>query len=84
MARQAADLLEDRAVARRAEAGQVSRETSATQPRHLPPGLNEGPSLCCASSAHPVGLVCRSRSLAGGFLLAFLPTVGRPSAVGLG
>jgi hypothetical protein len=35
---------------------EVSPETSATQPPHLPPELNEGISLRCASSSRSVGL----------------------------
>ena len=49
-------------------------------------------SLCCASSSHRIGVafdclrfasaLWGSCSSANGFRLAFLPTVGRPSAVG--
>ena len=62
----------------------VRTKTSATQAFHLPPGLNDGISLCCASLSHPVGLEWTSCTSPGGFLPAFLPKVGRPSAVGFG
>jgi len=96
---------------------QVSRENSATQPRHLPPELNEGmglnyraplrrllvPALSAPSASYVVLIhqlvalpslrsgypslasLCLSPLLRlGRILLAFLPTFGRPPAVGLG
>jgi len=63
---------------------QVRTQSSPALPPHLPPRLNRWASLCCASSPRRVGLRCGSCSSARGFRLAFLPTVGRPSAVGFG
>ena len=70
---------------------QVAARCSALP--HLPPRTHQTTSLCCvasvalakegASSPRHVGLVCGSCSSAHGFRLAFLPTVGRPPAVGL-
>jgi len=66
----------------RTRLSQVRTRTSATQPRHLPPGLKRRASLCCASSPHPAGLACRSCSLAHGCPIAFLRTAGHPPALG--
>jgi hypothetical protein len=62
---------------------QVRTQSSPALPPHLPLRLNQWVSLCCASSPRRIGLLCASCSSAHGFRLAFLPTVGRPSAVGL-
>src|SRR5690606_42101153 len=59
-----------------------ARCTSALPP-HLPPVAYLTPSVCCATSARPVGLLCGSCPSARDFLLAFLPRVGYPSRVGL-
>lgn len=39
---------------------QVRARCSIALPPHLPPGAHQTPSVCCATSARPVGLLCGS------------------------
>src|SRR5690606_11319601 len=54
----------------RRDVAQVMARCSAALPPDLPPGAYQTPSMCCATSTRPVGLVSGSCPSARSFLLA--------------